>query len=126
MAKDPYGNEIDDPFDKAIAQGVMRSTWSSAILSVVFALGAGCCVPVSSLVSSSLVPLVITITGLMSLAAGANVVIRVFTMQPEHKELVPGWHPWAALGLALCGAALGALQLLAVTAQFVLLSLSGV
>lgn len=125
MAKDPYGNEIDDPFDKAIAQGVMRSTWSSAILSVVFALSAGCCVPVSSLISASLVPLVIAITGLLSLAAAANVVIRVFTMQSEHKELIPSWHPWAALGLALCGAALGALQLLGITAQFVMMSVAG-
>jgi hypothetical protein len=124
MATDPYGNEIDDPFDKAIAQGVMRSTWSSAILALLFSLSSGCCGPVTSMVSANVVPLVVGFCAAIAIAAGINVAVRVFTMQPEHKALVPGWHPWGALALGLVGAALGALQLAAIVLQFLLLSLA--
>ncbi|MCB9673119.1 MAG: hypothetical protein H6734_26860 [Alphaproteobacteria bacterium] len=124
MAKDPYGNEIEDPFDKAIAQGVMRSTWSSAIVAMAFALSSGCCVPVSSVIAPTIVPLLVGAVSLCALAAGINVAIRVFTMQPEHKELVPSWHPWGALGLGALGAFLGVLQLLFVTITFLLASLA--
>ena len=110
MARDPYGNEIEDPFDKAIAQGVMRSTWSSAALSVVFALSSGCCVPISSFAVPQLVPVLIVVATLLAFAACINVVIRVVTMQSEHRALVPNWHPWAALALGLTGGAIGALQ----------------
>lgn len=124
MAKDPYGNDIEDPFDKAIAQGVMRSTWSSAIVALLFALSSGCCVPISSFTLPAVVPLLVGVVSLVSIAAAVNVAIRVFTMQPEHKKLVPGWHPWGALALALTGAALGCLQLLGVTVQFLLNALA--
>lgn len=124
MARDPYGNEIEDPFDKAIAQGVMRSTWSSAVLAVVFSLSSGCCVPVSSLAVPQIIPLVIVLVSLLALAASINVVIRVFTMQPEHKALVPGWHPWGALGIALVGGGIGLLQVSALALSFLASSLT--
>ncbi len=119
MPKDPYGNEIEDPFDKAIAQGVMRSTWSSAVVSLVFALGGGCCVPIGSMVSPNAMLVVMSAGALLAIAAGINVVIRVFTMQPEHRALVPSWHPWTAFGMGVVGAGLGCLQLFGAVASFV-------
>ena len=118
MAKDPYGNEIHDPFDLAIAKGVMRSTWSSAITAVVLALASGCCLPGASIgLSPMLVVFFVSLLGLVSIGLAINVVIRVFTMQPEHKVLVPSWSPWGALATAVVGAGISALQILGVLVQ---------
>ena len=112
MPKDPYGNEIVDPWDQAIAMGVMRSTWWSGATSIALALFGGCCIPVRSLefLSPAFMSIPIFVFGGLAMAAGVNVAVRVFTMQPEHKRLVPGWHPWAALGLGIAGFCIAALQ----------------
>lgn len=120
MATDPYGNEIVDPFDKAIADGVMKSTWQSAIVSVVFAFSSGCCFAIGQAANPTVGAVLVSLAAVLALTAGANVVLRVFTMQPEHKRLVPGWSPWGALAVALVGAAIGGLQLLGIVATFLL------
>jgi hypothetical protein len=114
MPKDAYGNDVVDPFDLAIAQGVMRSTWASAITAVVVNLFAGCCIGAGQIpaigITAGMIP--VFLFGFLSIAAMGNVAIRVFTMQPEHKALVPSWHPWGALGLGVAGAAVAAGQVL--------------
>jgi len=123
MAKDPYGNDVADPWDTAIAIGVMRSTWWSGGLALALALVSGCCLPVRSLglLSSTVMMIPIFVLGGLSMAAGINAAVRVFTMQPEHKNLVPSWHPWAALGLGLAGFSISALQVGLVVLFFLLL-----
>lgn len=118
MATDPYGNEIVDPFDKAIADGVMKSTWQSAIVSVAMAFLSGCCFGIGQAVSPTVGAVLVSLVAVLAVTAAANVLLRVFTMQPEHKRLVPSWSPWAALGVALVGGAIGGLQLLGVAATF--------
>ncbi len=128
MAKDPYGNEVVDPWDQAIAMGVMRSTWWSGATSLVLALVGGCCIPVRSLefLSPAFMTVPVFVFGGLAMAAGVNVAVRVFTMQPEHKRLVPGWHPWAALALGIAGFSIAALQVFAlVMLLFVLPALTG-
>jgi hypothetical protein len=112
MPKDPYGNEVVDPWDQAIAMGVMRSTWWSGGTALVLALVGGCCIPIRTLevLSPEFMSVPIFVFGGLAMAAGANAAVRVFTMQPEHKRLVPSWHPWAALGLGVAGFAIAALQ----------------
>ena len=122
MGKDAYGNEVIDPFDLAIAQGVMRATWGSAIFAAALNLAMGCCI------GAALAPAIgfglaiggslTLLLGLISMGSAVNVAIRVLTMQPDHKALVPSWHPWGALGLAVAGAAVAGLQMLLVCAMF--------
>lgn len=112
MAKDAYGNDVVDPFDLAIAQGVMRATWGSAIAAAVLNLVAGCCFGTSmAVLGPAVAGFVMILVALISVGSAVNVAIRVFTMQPDHKALVPSWHPWGALGLAVAGAAFAALQI---------------
>jgi len=123
MAKDPYGNDVADPWDIAIAIGVMRSTWWSGGLALALALVSGCCLPIRSLglVSGTVMMIPIFVIGGLSMAAGINAAVRVFTMQPEHKNLVPSWQPWAALGLGVAGFLISALQVGLVVLFFLLL-----
>lgn len=125
MAQDPYGNEIVDPFDQAIADGVMKSTWQSSIVSVVLAFTSGCCFGVGQLVSPTAAMVIVSLIAVLALTASANVILRVFTMQPEHKRLVPGWAPWAALGVALIGGGIAGLQLFVIVGSFVLAAALG-
>ena len=67
MATDPYGNEIVDPFDKAIADGVMRSTWQSAIVSVVFAFGSGCCFAVGQAANPTVGAVLVSLAAVLAL-----------------------------------------------------------
>lgn len=124
MAVDPYGNEIVDPFDQAIAQGVMRSTWQSAIVALVLSLTSGCCFGVFQFISPAAGLALSGLVGVLALTAAANVVLRVFTMQPEHKRLVPNWSPWGALGVAVVGGVIAGLQVLAVVGSFLLAALT--
>lgn len=113
MAKDPYGNDVADPFDLAIAQGVMRSTWWSAIYAFGLAFTPGCTVPLMSFAQLPAIVAIIFI-GLpmvLSTAAGINTVIRVFTMQAEHRRMLPSWQPWGALALAGVGLLFSAVPL---------------
>ncbi|MEZ4320103.1 MAG: hypothetical protein R3F61_21515 [Myxococcota bacterium] len=123
MAKDPYGNDVVDPWDLAIAVGVMRSTWWSGGLSLAMSLFAGCCIPVraTNVLSPGMMLIPIFVLGFLSMAAGVNAAVRVFTMQPEHKRLVPSWHPWGALGLGAAGFVISALQMLGILAVLFLL-----
>lgn len=123
MTKDPYGNEIVDPWDQAIALGVMRSTWWSGAVALILSFLGGCCIPLRQVesLSPSFLTVPVFLFGALAMTAGINAAVRVFTMQPEHKKLVPSWHPWAALGLGVAGFLIGSLQILVTLVQIFLL-----
>lgn len=125
MAQDPYGNEIIDPFDKAIAEGVIKSTWQSAIVGLVLALTSGCCFGVGQLANPTVAMALVGVVSFLSLAACANVVLRVLTMQPEHKRILPSWQPWGALGMAVVAGCISGLQLLLLVGTFLFAALLG-
>lgn len=126
MAQDPYGNEVVDPFDQAIADAVMRSTWWSAGGAAFLALGSNCCcfgVGAAGLGGlAGATPVIIL--AMFALAASLNVFMRVFTMQPEHKTLVPSWHPIGAALLGLAAFLIASAQLAMYVVPLILMSVA--